>query len=206
MNNSKAQTPELKGAAPVAMQPAAEAKPGSSESTVVKANVVARALKTPTPAKLAPSKPVAKVLAPAPRKTPAKAKVTASPMVVATAAAAPVDKVRSPAKGAAKAEKAAADVRVPAESKTKPPGNEKKSKETKHAGKKPKLVRDSFTFPAADYALIGILKQRALKAGHEIKKSELLRAALFALSALSDPALIRALGGIVKLKPGRPAK
>ena len=76
----------------------------------------------------------------------------------------------------------------------------------KVAGKKPKLVRDSFTFPATDYALIGELKQRALKAGYEIKKSEILRAGLLALSAMSESVLIKALGDIDKLKPGRPAK
>ena len=76
----------------------------------------------------------------------------------------------------------------------------------KVASKKPKLVRDSFTFPATDYALIGELKQRALKAGHEIKKSEILRAGLLALSALSESTLIETLGLIDKLKPGRPSK
>lgn len=73
------------------------------------------------------------------------------------------------------------------------------------AAKKPKLVRDSFTFPETDYARIGALKQRALRAGREAKKSELLRAGLAVLSGLSDAALLQALDGIDKLKPGRPA-
>lgn len=79
-------------------------------------------------------------------------------------------------------------------------------KESKHPAKKPKLVRDSFTFPAVDYAQIGALKQRALQAGHEVKKSELLRAGLAVLCALSDAELIKALQAIDRLKPGRPAK
>lgn len=79
-------------------------------------------------------------------------------------------------------------------------------KEKKHAGRKAKLIRDSFTFPEADYLRIGILKQRALKAGHDAKKSELLRAGLMLLSDLSEAALLQVLGGIVKLKPGRPIK
>ena len=82
----------------------------------------------------------------------------------------------------------------------------KEEKEKKHAGKKAKLIRDSFTFPEADYLRIGILKQRALKAGHDCKKSELLRAGLMLLSDLSDAALLQVLSGIVKLKPGRPIK
>jgi len=73
------------------------------------------------------------------------------------------------------------------------------------ATKKPKLVRDSFTFPQADYALIGTMKRRALAAGCEIKKSEVLRAAIAALSELSDDALLKALAKISKLKTGRPA-
>lgn len=82
----------------------------------------------------------------------------------------------------------------------------KVAKEKKVSAKKPKLVRDSFTFPEADYARIGDLKRRALKSGHEVKKSELLRAGLFVLSDLNDGALINVLAGIDKLKPGRPSK
>jgi hypothetical protein len=71
---------------------------------------------------------------------------------------------------------------------------------------KAKLVRDSFTFPATDYARIGELKQRALKSGLEIKKSELLRAGLAALSVLTDAELLKALGCLDRLKPGRPVR
>ena len=71
--------------------------------------------------------------------------------------------------------------------------------------KKPKLVRDGFTMPEADYALLGTLKKRALRAGHEVKKSELLRAGLRALAAMPDAHYISALEGIERIKPGRPA-
>jgi hypothetical protein len=71
--------------------------------------------------------------------------------------------------------------------------------------KKPKLVRDGFTMPEADYALLGALKKRALRAGHEVKKSELLRAGLRALAAMPDAAYIGALEGVERIKPGRPA-
>jgi hypothetical protein len=65
-------------------------------------------------------------------------------------------------------------------------------------GKKSKRVRDSFSLPAGDYAQIGVLKQRALKFGRAVKKSDLLRAALIALSALSDADLAKTLGKIKK--------
>jgi hypothetical protein len=71
--------------------------------------------------------------------------------------------------------------------------------------KKLKLVRDGFTMPEADYALLGALKKRALHAGHEVKKSELLRAGLRALAAMPEAAYIGALEGIERIKPGRPA-
>lgn len=86
------------------------------------------------------------------------------------------------------------------------PAKGKESKEKKVVPKKPKLVRDSFTFPETDYAQIAALKQRALDAGREIKKGEVLRAGLAVLSGLSDSDLLSALDSIDKLKPGRPAK
>ncbi len=82
----------------------------------------------------------------------------------------------------------------------------KATKEKKVVLKKPKLVRDSFTFPESDYALISVLKQRALAAGCDVKKTEVLRTALTVISELSDQDLVTALNRIDKLKPGRPAK
>jgi len=69
---------------------------------------------------------------------------------------------------------------------------------------KEKLVRDSFTMPVADYALIDALKQRALKAAHPAKKSELLRAGLQLLASLGDTAMLKALKNVPPLKTGRP--
>lgn len=71
---------------------------------------------------------------------------------------------------------------------------------------KARLVRDSFTMPAADFALIAVLKDRALAFRRPAKKSELLRAGLQALQALDDKQLHRALEALVPLKPGRPKK
>ncbi len=66
------------------------------------------------------------------------------------------------------------------------------------------LVRDSFTMPKADFELIGALKQRALKQGHEVKKSELLRAGLHALADSSEAAFTSAVMAVPRLKTGRP--
>ena len=69
---------------------------------------------------------------------------------------------------------------------------------------KQKLVRDSFAMPAGDFGLIHLLKERALTFRRPAKKSELLRAGLHALAALSDSQLRTALDGLAPLKPGRP--
>jgi len=69
---------------------------------------------------------------------------------------------------------------------------------------KVKLVRDSFTIPASEYAVLATLKQRALVAAHPVKKSELLRAGIQLLAALSDTALMAALKNVPAIKTGRP--
>lgn len=83
---------------------------------------------------------------------------------------------------------------------------EKKHKKEKKSESKVKVVRDSFTMPQADYNLIAALKQKALQSGLHVKKSELLRASLQALSKLTVPQLKRALSGLEKIKTGRPKK
>lgn len=86
------------------------------------------------------------------------------------------------------------------------PKAEKSPKVKKQAPKKPKLVRDSFTIPETDYALFATLKQRALSAGVEVKKGEILRAALVALAKLDDVELVKAIGVVERIKTGRPKK
>jgi hypothetical protein len=54
--------------------------------------------------------------------------------------------------------------------------------------------------------LIAALKQKALKAGLHVKKSELLRASLQVLSKLTAVQLKRAISGLEKIKTGRPKK
>ncbi len=72
--------------------------------------------------------------------------------------------------------------------------------------KKPKLVRDSFTIPKTEYAVLDELKLRAAKLAHPVKKSELLRAGIKALNGLSDTALLAALKAVPSIKTGRPSK
>lgn len=72
--------------------------------------------------------------------------------------------------------------------------------------KAPKLVRDSFTMPQQDFALIATLKQRAIVLQRPVKKSELLRAGLQALQRLPDDALLASLQGLLPIKTGRPKK
>lgn len=72
------------------------------------------------------------------------------------------------------------------------------------SNKKPKLVRDSFTIPKAEFAAIETLKTRAIALGTSVKKSELLRAGLMALQGLNDAGFKAALSAVPTLKTGRP--
>ena len=72
--------------------------------------------------------------------------------------------------------------------------------------RKPKLVRDSFTIPKAEYSVLDELKQRAARAGSPAKKSELLRAGVKLLAAMNDDALVAALLAVPAIKTGRPTK
>ena len=108
-------------------------------------------------------------------------KVAAKPMRKTTTAKAPI-KV-APAKPA-KPVKAAKPVKV----------------------KKPKLVRDSFTIPKNEFGQIAEMKKKAMGLGIDIKKSELIRAGLLLLTAMSDAAFKKALANVPTLKTGRPGK
>lgn len=72
--------------------------------------------------------------------------------------------------------------------------------------RKPKLVRDSFTMPESEYAVLGDLKKSCLKAGIEVKKSELLRAGVALLKRLDTAAIAEVLATLPSLKAGRPKK
>jgi len=69
---------------------------------------------------------------------------------------------------------------------------------------KQKLVRDSFTIPKGEYAVLDALKQRAASLARPAKKSEILRAGIGALNAMADAAFLAALNAVPSLKTGRP--
>ncbi|MHB8949948.1 MAG: hypothetical protein ACYC4S_12900 [Rhodoferax sp.] len=72
--------------------------------------------------------------------------------------------------------------------------------------KKPKLVRDSFTIPKAEYTVLDELKLRSGKLLASAKKSEFIRAGIKALAAMSDTAFLAALKAVPAIKTGRPKK
>lgn len=72
--------------------------------------------------------------------------------------------------------------------------------------KKPKVVRDSFTMPQSEYQKIGQIKALCLKSGLQVKKSEVLRAGVMALCAMSEAQLNKAMSALDKIKTGRPNK
>ena len=148
-------------------------------------SVTATAKTAPATAK----KTVRKAAKKAPRKSTVKAPVKAK----SVASKKPANKT-----AAAPAKKASA---LP---KAKAPTTAQPAAETKL--KKPKLVRDSFTFPKDEYQAIAGLKQKALGLKHSAKKSEILRAGLKLLSSLNDKAFLAALTNVPALKTGRPAK
>jgi len=130
---------------------------------------------------------------------------TASRTTARTSAKTPSAKPRrtaaKPASGAPATQVGAPRAKPPA----KPPKNAAPA-DAKPAKLKVPLVRDSFTMPAADFALIAAMKLRALKLMRPTKKSELLRAGLHALTALNDTRFCATLNALTPLKPGRPKK
>lgn len=135
--------------------------------------------------------------APAPATQLAKA---SKPAKAAKPAAPPATKPAQ--KADAKKVPAAKKSVVPKLPKAVPPAPAKATKDAK--AKKQKLVRDSFTIPKDEYAVIELLKQRAAVLAQPVKKSELLRAGLKALAGLSDSALRSALQAVPSIKTGRP--
>jgi len=142
--------------------------------------------------KIAPSKTASKTASPTPSKTSAHMSVRAQ-------RAQPAASTPKSAKPALAAEVAAA-ARA-----SKPVAKAVKAATPKKAPKlRKKPVRDSFTMPEADFALIATLKARAMSAKRETKKSELLRAGLHALALLDTQTLVAALGRLQPVKVGRP--
>lgn len=72
--------------------------------------------------------------------------------------------------------------------------------------KKQKLVRDSFTMPEDEYRILGEVKKACIKAGFEVKKSELLRVGVALIQKMDLPALKNVLAALPPLKAGRPKR
>lgn len=148
-----------------------------------------------------------KSVAPAPVQNKATSEPRTGTHKTALPAAAPLVKAVKPAK--------APTVKKTAPT-TKPAAVVKKKSPTKAAkpiavpkpakAKKPKMVRDSMTMPKAEYAVLAELKLRAAKLERPIKKTELLRAGIKALAAMSDTGFLVALKAVPSLKTGRPSK
>ena len=77
----------------------------------------------------------------------------------------------------------------------------------RHAKPKPPkkipVIRDTFSFPEFDYVLLSELQAALLKNGHNVSKSELVRAGLKALAQMMPSQLIKTAKAVEKLKPGR---
>jgi len=138
-------------------------------------------------------KTVRKAAKKAPRKSPVKAPAKAKTVAAKKPASRPVNKTAT-----------APTRKASAQPKAKAATTAQFATETKL--KKPKLIRDSFTFPKDEYQAIAGLKLKALGLKHSAKKSEILRAGLKLLSSLNDKAFLAALTKVPALKTGRPAK
>jgi len=69
---------------------------------------------------------------------------------------------------------------------------------------RPALVRDSFTMPEGEYAVLLEVKQACLRAGIDVKKSELLRIGVALLGQLDVATLQGVLAALPQLRTGRP--
>jgi hypothetical protein len=154
--------------------------PRKSAAATASAKGAARAKAAPAKAAKPAAKPAAK--APAVKAAPAKASkpsVKAAAKAAAKSLAAPVAK-RAPRKAAAPATVREAD------------------------NARPVLVRDSFTMPEQEYAVLAEVKQACLRAGIDVKKSELLRIGVALLGQVDVATLKSVLAALPQLKTGRP--
>lgn len=71
---------------------------------------------------------------------------------------------------------------------------------------KPKVTRDSFTMPQAEYEKIAAIKASCAKADIVVKKSEVLRAGLLMLSLLDIAEMKTVFSKLDKIATGRPKK
>lgn len=176
---SEANTPKTTNAA------ASPAKPVAVKAAVVKTA----------------AKPTAPKSAAKPRPSSPSAKPAATKSVATNSANKPIAKPAAPTKTTA-AKPMAAPAKKSAKNLPKP----KKAKTEKVKPEKIKMERDSFTMPKDEYAQLTLLKARLSSMGQPVKKSELLRAGIKLLAAMSDNTLKTTLAKIPVIKTGRPKK
>ena len=185
-----------------ALKPAASKKVALPSKAGVKeaaAKPAVKAAPTKTAGKAAPARTAAKPAAPKAAARPA-AKAAPGLKAAPKPPAKPAVKVATAKVPAKPAAKPAAKTAKPSAAPSAAPATD----DAKDKLRKSKLVRDSFTMPEQEYAVLGQVKKACIKAGFEIKKSELLRIGVALISQLDMATLQRVLDSLPTLKTGRP--
>lgn len=192
-------------------------KPAATPATNAAKTVAAKTTATKSPAKPAIAKPVAAKATTATQATAKKvptSKVVAKPIAAAKPVAASKAVASKPAETKAAAVKKV--VAKPTQAKTPvakagtPPIKKVKALSNPVAEEKPvkiKLIRDSFTIPENEYAVIADIKKACLTQGIEVKRTEVIRAGLYLLKQLPVKAIADCITSkLPKPKTGRPKK
>lgn len=135
-------------------------------------------------------------------KAPVKATAKPAAKAAVKAVAKPVAKPRTSVKTAVKA--AAGALAAPAAKRTRKTAQPLAATPAPRDAARPVLVRDSFTMPEQEYAVLAEVKGACLRAGIDVKKSELLRIGVALLGQLDVATLQSVLGALPQLKTGRP--
>ena len=184
---------EIDSVAPSIATKNAAVKKTSAKKSVAKKAVAKKAVAKKAVAKKAVAKKAVAKKAPA-KKSPAKKAVAK----------------KAPAKKAPAKKDAAIQVDVKKASAKKPAAQKPKVVPVEVAPvqkvKKVKLVRESFTMPGHEYKVLQDIKKAALKAGIELKKSDLLRIGVGMLKNFSVTQLDKARATLTKLRAGRSKK
>lgn len=189
---AKSPAAKTNGHSVAALKPAAPRKSAAAAKGVAK------------PAAKTVAKPALKPAAKAPAKPAAKS--TVKPAVKASAKPAVKPLVKPAAKASAKpaAKTAPASKQAAPKPAAKPVPMADAAEPGRDKVRKAKLVRDSFTMPEQEYAVLGQVKKACIKAGFEIKKSELLRIGVALISQLDMATLQKVLESLPQLTTGRP--
>jgi len=169
--------------------------PRKSAAATPAAKAAARAKAAPASA----AKPAAKAAGKTPAAKAASAKAAqARPTAKSASRPAGQPKLKAAVKAAARSLAAPPPKRAPRKAPAVPAVSDSASAE------RPVLVRDSFTMPEQEYAVLAEVKQACLRAGIEVKKSELLRIGVALLGQVDIATLKSVLAALPQLKTGRP--